>query len=275
MSDGEMSVPITADALIELRLHSPLATQLALPGSHDALFHTAQGRELARMALSVDPVYEQYNLARYRWFCDRIDEAAATLPQLVILGAGFDTRAMTLPSVRRHAPRVFEVDLPATVAQKRAVLAAAGLGLPDHLRMIPATIGVDDVAGLLAASGYDCAQPAAVLIEGLHFFLPAPAARLVLDPAFLPLAPGSRIFADLWTAARQASLNAVLLGRIGRALFGVNPFGDTTAAIAGACRALGHRTVSATPLSATVAGFGIDPIADPLGESWLLLQAET
>src|SRR5262245_38877596 len=54
-----------------------------------------------------------------------IDETIATvvdagMPQVVLLGAGFDSRAERLPDL--ESARVFEVDHPATQAAKRRVL---------------------------------------------------------------------------------------------------------------------------------------------------------
>src|ERR1700748_3094229 len=90
---------ITADALIDLRLNHPLAKQMRLLCRHDQLFWTEAGHELAAKAMELDPVYAPFNLARYRWFTDRLQRAAREVTQILILGAGFDSRAMTLPEV--------------------------------------------------------------------------------------------------------------------------------------------------------------------------------
>jgi methyltransferase (TIGR00027 family) len=61
---------------------------------------------------------------RTRYFDDAIRQACADgLDQLVILGAGFDSRAHRLPGLERV--RIFEVDHPATQAVKRTALARA------------------------------------------------------------------------------------------------------------------------------------------------------
>src|SRR5262249_9581281 len=57
-----------------------------------------------------------YFNARTRYFDDvLLDEARAGLAQLVILGAGFDSRSIRFADVLRSA-RVFEVDLPEVLA---------------------------------------------------------------------------------------------------------------------------------------------------------------
>src|SRR5215831_12904979 len=57
---------------------------------------------------------------RTRYIDDRLRDAlAGGVEQVVILGAGFDSRAYRIPGIERT--RVFELDHPATQAQKRAL----------------------------------------------------------------------------------------------------------------------------------------------------------
>ncbi|HTW29813.1 MAG TPA: class I SAM-dependent methyltransferase [Acetobacteraceae bacterium] len=268
-----VSVQVTADALVELRLHHPLARELGLPESHDRLFWTEQGRTLAGMAAAVDPVYEQYNLVRYRWFCERMGEAAARMQQILLLGAGLDTRALTLPAFARHAPSVFEIDLPATIAQKRAVLAQAGIAVPPHVHFVAADLGSDDLSAALDAAGYRAAQPTAVFAEGVLYFLPRATAAAAVSPAHLRLAPGSTLACDLWSATRQAGLDRIVRARTGRALFGEAAFGDSVADAARWFEAAGYGDVTVTPLARIAAQYGLAPIADPHGEGWRVVMA--
>ncbi len=134
-SGGE--VQITADALIDTRVHSPLARRLAIECPYDPFFLTEAGGELAKMALALDPVYEQFNLVRYAWFAGKMSDHAARYAQLVILGSGYDTRSLTLPALQAGDCRVFEVDLPDLLTVKQRVLADHGVSLPEHLRIRP------------------------------------------------------------------------------------------------------------------------------------------
>ena len=54
----------------------------------------------------------------------------AGVRQIVVLGAGLDTFAYA--SSRREGLRLFELDHPATQAEKRRRLAAAGIAEPPH-----------------------------------------------------------------------------------------------------------------------------------------------
>ena len=69
-----------------------------------------------------------------------IDDAIATaleedIEQLVILGAGFDSRAYRMPGP--PAIDVFEVDHPDTQAAKQVVLRRVFSALPKHVRFVP------------------------------------------------------------------------------------------------------------------------------------------
>lgn len=70
---------------------------------------------------------------RSRFTEDRLAEAVARgITQYVILGAGFDTFAYRQP-LWAKALKIFEVDQPATQAQKRLRLKQAGIELPPNL----------------------------------------------------------------------------------------------------------------------------------------------
>jgi methyltransferase (TIGR00027 family) len=73
--------------------------------------------------------------------------------QIVVLGAGLDTFAYRLePS---EGLRVFEVDHPATQAEKRRRLAAAGIAAPAHLTFAPCDFERDALGEALRAVGFD------------------------------------------------------------------------------------------------------------------------
>jgi methyltransferase (TIGR00027 family) len=93
---------------------------------------------------------------RTRYFDDRLDTAIAQgCRQVVILGAGLDTRA-----VRKSAPGVvfFEIDDAATLSFKRERLAAGGIAEPAVL--IPGDYVADGVLKLLERNGFSRDVPA-------------------------------------------------------------------------------------------------------------------
>jgi methyltransferase (TIGR00027 family) len=87
---------------------------------------------------------------------------------VLILGAGFDSRAWRLPGMDRV--RVFELDHPATQAAKQRVLRRGG-SQPAHVTFVPVVFGSDDPARALPAAGFTAEAPALVLWEGVTNYL--------------------------------------------------------------------------------------------------------
>jgi methyltransferase (TIGR00027 family) len=120
-----------------------------------------------------------------------IDEVMAESPraaQVVILGAGLDTRAFRL-LVPRDAP-FFELDDGATLDFKQSVLDAAG-ALPLRARhALAVDIGAAwDTA--LRATGFEAGEPTLWVVEGLLPYLSTEAQHRVLTTIVALSAPGS------------------------------------------------------------------------------------
>jgi methyltransferase (TIGR00027 family) len=178
-----------------------------------------------------------------RWPCVRggvvartrlIDEAvAAALPgveQMLILGAGFDSRAYRLEQLREVA--VFEVDHPATQAAKRRILTRGSGRVPDNVRFVPVEFGADDPAVKLAGSGFVSGAPTLVLWEGVTNYLDSASVDATFRFLASAIAPGSPV---LFTYVDRAVLDgsvafegaATTLRAVRRAgepfTFGLNP----------------------------------------------------
>jgi len=118
--------------------------------------------------------------------------------QLVLLGAGYDTRASRLPAGRSSV--VFEVDHPDTQARKRAALRRAC----GHVRYVPLDFERDALPSALIGAGFDRSQRTCVLWEGVFSYL-TPAAIDVTLKALVDLCPpGSQL---LLTYVDQRSLD--------------------------------------------------------------------
>jgi methyltransferase (TIGR00027 family) len=118
-------------------------------------------------------------IARTRLIDDwLLDHVAAGARQIVILGAGFDTRAWRLPGLAGLP--VFEVDHPATGAEKRRRLALAGL---DPARVVAVALDFDreSLATALTRAGFDAALRAVIVWEGVTNYLTAEAVAAVVE----------------------------------------------------------------------------------------------
>jgi methyltransferase (TIGR00027 family) len=90
--------------------------------------------------------------------------------QVVILGAGFDTRAYRLNALA--AARVFELDHPATQQAKRAAIERLSLS-SNHVIHAPINFEHDDLYQVLIRAGLDSTRPIVFVWEGVTNYLSA------------------------------------------------------------------------------------------------------
>ena len=112
--------------------------------------------------------------------------------QIVLLGAGYDCRALRLS---RELPGVvfYEVDHPATQAVKRDVLAGVA---PASVRFVPWDFEekpMTALSGALAALGHDRTRPTLTIWEGVTMYLRAPAIAASFAAIRSFSAPGSKL----------------------------------------------------------------------------------
>jgi methyltransferase (TIGR00027 family) len=107
-------------------------------------------------------------IARTKWIDDGVTRALATCGQLVLLGAGFDTRALRLPAARRV--RVFELDHPETSEAKQAEL-RKNAGLPPNVRFLTIDFNKQTPLEVLHQAGFDGVEPACFVWEGVTNYL--------------------------------------------------------------------------------------------------------
>lgn len=112
---------------------------------------------------------------------------AGGIRQVVIVGAGMDTRPYRMPEMA--AARVWELDLPDVQRAKKAVLPQP---LPDHVRFAPLDLTAGRVGDVLAGAGADPAAPTLLLCEAVTMYVPERAVDDLLAYAG-SLAPGSRV----------------------------------------------------------------------------------
>ncbi len=94
--------------------------------------------------------------------------------QLVLLGAGFDCRALRMPELA--GARVLEVDHRATQTRKREVLTRLGARSPvEYVTWDFEERAMEDLPDVLAESGLDVAAPVFTIWEGVTMYLSAAA----------------------------------------------------------------------------------------------------
>ena len=133
-----------------------------------------------------------YLPVRTRFLDDALADARWA-DQVVLLGAGMDTRAQRLPWKSNSV--VFEVDHPEVLEAKREVL--AGVALRCQRR----EGGLDlshDWSGALVEAGLDVSRTTMWVAEGLFFYLTAGAVAAVLSTAALLSRSRARFAADMF-----------------------------------------------------------------------------
>jgi methyltransferase (TIGR00027 family) len=142
------------------------------------------------------PVARQHEASARQTFFDRVVERrAAEVDQIVVLGAGFDTRAFRLPGSARV--RAFEVDMPVVQALKRELLARAGVDT-GAVTFVAADFEHDDWLRRLAEAGFERARKALFLWEGVAMYLERGAVEATLR-AIAGTRAGSVVAFDYFT----------------------------------------------------------------------------
>ncbi len=131
-------------------------------------------------------------------FFDRtLRDHAGAIRQLVILGAGWDTRAYNLPAYslpEGAGVSVFEVDTPEMVALKQAALQDAGIDAA-HVTFVGVDFNEEPWLEGLERQGFDPALPSFFLWEGVVYYLDDEAVHATLA-AIGSLASGSIVAFD-------------------------------------------------------------------------------
>ncbi|MDT8913225.1 SAM-dependent methyltransferase [Amycolatopsis sp. PS_44_ISF1] len=193
---------------------------------------------------------------RTRVFDDFLRRAArGGARQIVVLGAGLDTRAYRLEWPTGCV--VFLLDRAPVLDFSRSVLASVGAVTPTPCRWIAADLRDQAWPGALAAAGFDASAPSAWLAEGLLLYLPAEAETRLMSTVDLLAAPGSVLAYEVKLglespAVRDSPVYTTTKEQIGidlLALFDRQPRPDTLAAlIARGWFATGHSPFEFTRL---------------------------
>jgi methyltransferase (TIGR00027 family) len=130
------------------------------------------------------------------------------LQQLVILGAGYDSRAYRFNAA---GMKVFEVDHPATQTDKLAKLQAIFGKIPEHVTYVPVDFNTQALERRLLESGYDPKQKTLFIWQGVSMYLTREAVDATLAFVVHRSGAGSAIVFDY---IYQAVLDAQKHGEI-------------------------------------------------------------
>jgi len=134
------------------------------------LFLSDASRQAAERISLRFPAVKDMVKTRTRYFDDMLDTQIATgMRQVVILGAGLDTRAVRKQSI---GVRYFEIDDPGTMELKRRCYAEAGIGA--DVTLIAGNYVTDGLIDLLRPNGFNPDVPTYLIWEGNVMYMPLP-----------------------------------------------------------------------------------------------------
>jgi methyltransferase (TIGR00027 family) len=119
---------------------------------------------------------------------------AEGLKQVVILGAGFDSRPYRIPGIEKT--QVFEVDHPATQEAKLKGLKKVIDPLPAHVTFVPLDFNTQSLGEGLLAGGYDEHGKTLFIWQGVTYFLTAEGVDSTLAFIANHSGPGSSVIFD-------------------------------------------------------------------------------
>ena len=134
--------------------------------------------------------------ARLRFIDDYIKTCIENgLEQLVILGAGFDCRALRMKELQKGVT-VFEVDYPATQEKKQDVLKTILDDIPDHIIFVPYQLEDKGFGGQLMKKGYDKNKKSLFIMEGLVMYIDPDSVQRLFSFISKNSCPGSAVIFD-------------------------------------------------------------------------------
>jgi methyltransferase (TIGR00027 family) len=176
-------------------------------------------------------------LARTRFIDNCLAEALEDgLEQLVILGAGYDTRAIRSDTIKHTIP-VFELDHPATQKVKMQRLETNFGQLPAHVTFVPIRFESEQMTPKLIECGYDPLLKSFFIWEGVTYYIPASAVDHTLKVISGHSGPGSSVVFDYFPpsvvdgtcqAPEAAGLREGLKQFGEEIIFGIEPESITT-----------------------------------------------
>ncbi len=152
--------------------------ELFLPEDKRAFLQSEAARSGIRQMIPAG-LYE-YVIARTAWF-DRLmlQQLCKHTPQIVILGAGFDSRAVRFSPMLGNSV-VFELDREATQNEKLRIYHENHVAVPENVRFVPVDFEQDAWSSSLVDAGFLNTINSLFIWEGVTFYLTPQAVSNVL-----------------------------------------------------------------------------------------------
>jgi methyltransferase (TIGR00027 family) len=199
---------------------SPIARIRALEGKrpeaerlftdpYAALFDDSSG-EVTSIFEQI-PFFAEHVRLRTRYIDDSVRGALSVgIRTIVLVGAGFDARALRMPEIAAAGARVVEVDHGDQLAEKRRRLAAAGVDVPERVVFAPADLSEGGaLPRALRSAGLAERERVHFICEGLFGYLSHDALRDLAERTAAFSGEGSSLIGNhdipVWSSEALAS----------------------------------------------------------------------
>ncbi len=126
------------------------------------------------------PGLNHFMIARTAYFDGLFREALEkNFPQIVLLGAGYDTRAYRYAD-RNKETKIIELDIAPTQNWKKRCLKKAKINIPERVTLAPINFNTESLADVLQKAGYDPALQTLFIWEGVSYYLQADSVNATL-----------------------------------------------------------------------------------------------
>jgi methyltransferase (TIGR00027 family) len=127
------------------------------------------------------PGLTEYMIARTLHFDSIfVDALNNETPQIVLLGAGYDTRAYRFAKINRHT-RIFELDIAPTQNRKMKCLKQARVDISPQVIYVPINFNNELLGDVLERAGYVSHEKTLFIWEGVSYYLDAESVDATLE----------------------------------------------------------------------------------------------
>jgi methyltransferase (TIGR00027 family) len=133
-------------------------------------FKRIRAKTKAKFNKFVPGMYE-YVLARTAFFDSIfIDALNKNIPQIVLLGAGYDSRAYRFAKLN-NSTKIIELDIVTTQNRKKKCLKKAQIDIPKHVALVPINFNKESLKDILEKAGYKSHKKTLFIWEGVSYYL--------------------------------------------------------------------------------------------------------
>jgi len=141
-------------------------------------FHIGSAKLKLNLSPFLLPLLKKYIPGTYEWVAsrtflfDKIFKEALThnFNQIVIMGAGFDSRAYRFINYIKNT-RIFEVDVAPTQEIKKKILKDKNINIPDEMQFVSVNFNKDNLGDRLFKSGFQKGKKNLFIWEGVTEYL--------------------------------------------------------------------------------------------------------